>query len=411
MRAFFLVQGPGYGIHTSKNRRRFTLPNQAITNAEQLVPTLHSPNTGNIIHREAMARIVKCDTAASTIGNLPGIRDPKPNVLRRDINYLNKNFDALVLSFANIIKARDPSGQIDMEDAASMRFGNLSRLVQGFEGQTFSFGMGIQDQLPPKADAIHPSLLDLLKTLDSKADILGVRGPDTAAWLHAIGISSAVTLGCPSLFVNPTVTRRIAPAPVSDDTRLATAGRLTRLGMEHKRLQPLLHLGRASDLDYVYQNDILALKGFPNAEVGYNYLTGELDRAKFAEREKRITKQDPVFRRHYVFNNPDIWRGYAAGRDAYIGDRFHGGVAFLQAGRPAGFVYRDARVRELTGYLGLPALSTEDVMSSTPKTLLYRINDGLPEFSRKYQAALETFVTTCDTAGLPLVYGAKELGL
>ncbi len=406
MRVFFLVGGTGYGVATDKKHQRFTMPNQAVANFETLMPRLHSPNTGNIIHREAMSRIVACDPKLSTTGYLPGLRAKRDRKLTHDIAYLNQNFDALVLSFANVIK-RDPNpGAPESDVPANAHFRRMAMIVRGFGGAVFAFGMGIQDELATDPNTILPGLLDLLQALNEKAAVLAVRGQTTEGWLHSIGITKAVALGCPSLFVNPSATSAIAPLKVSGKLRLASAGRLTRKGMAEKRLQPLLHLAAQSDMDYIYQNDALGLRNSTGG-VGYNYLTGELAHAPMAQREARISGQTAVFQRHYLFNNPDIWRGYAGSRDAYIGDRFHGGVAFLQAGRPAGFVYRDARVRELTGYLGLPAFQTDEVLASTPAKILEVINDGLPTFHRKYSAALEKFVTTCTTAGLPLVCGPQ----
>lgn len=407
MRVFFLVGGTGYGVATDKNHRRFTLPNQAVSNFDTLVQHLHSPNTDNIIHREAMSRIVACDPKLSTTGYLPGLRAKRDGKLAHAIAYLDKNFDALVLSFANVIKKDRSPGAPESDTAANSHFRRLAAVVRGFDGAVYAFGMGIQDELTADPTTILPGLLDLLQALNEKAAVLAVRGQTTEGWLHNIGITKAVTLGCPSLFVNPTATSAIAPVELGGQLRLASAGRLTRKGMVEKRLQPLLHLAVQSDMDYIYQNDALGLRNRPGG-TGYNYLTGELARPTMAKHEARISGRPAVFRRHYLFNNPDIWRGYAGSRDAYIGVRFHGGVAFLQAGRPAGFVYRDARVRELTSYLGLPAFQTDEVLASTPARILEAINDGLPTFHRKYSAALEKFVTTCTTAGLSLVYGAQH---
>lgn len=379
--------------------------------AEAVLPKLHSPNTGNIIHREALARIVKCDPRASSLSGLPNLRNPEPGAMDAPIEQLNASYDALVLSFANIIERHPPSQPIDMDDPASTRLRNLAEVVRRFRGKVFSFGMGIQVKIKSDLGLLHPALRDLLEAVNAHAEIMGVRGPETAAWLHEVGLTKAVTLGCPSLFVNPAATLSIKPAVVNGRTRYTTAGRLTRLGMKRDRLQPLLRMAQRCDLDYVYQNDVLFKREYLTDDVPYNYLTGELDYDKLSERERDITGQAPVFKRHFLFNNADIWRGYATGRDAYIGDRFHGGVVFLQAGRPAGFVCCDARVRELTTYLGLEAFTLKQVMKSTPKRMLGQVNDGLPKFRRSYQAALETFMATCEGAGLPLVYDGESLSL
>ena len=64
------------------------------------------------------------------------------------------------------------------------------------------------------------------------------------------------------------------------------------------------------------------------------------------------------FQRYYYFHEAGAWRQAALRHDVYIGDRFHGGVAALQAGVPAIFLSHDNRVAELTEHFGLPHLTT-----------------------------------------------------
>ena len=60
----------------------------------------------------------------------------------------------------------------------------------------------------------------------------------------------------------------------------------------------------------------------------------------------------------YYFDTVSAWRQHCSTHDFYLGDRIHGGVITLQAGKPAVFVHNDARVKELAGKLGAPTLGS-----------------------------------------------------
>ncbi|WP_112320806.1 polysaccharide pyruvyl transferase family protein [Oceanibium sediminis] len=415
MRCLFVVNSVGFHVNADTRTGRNALPHQALGTLAALEPTLPTRNVGNIIHREAVPRIVKSDRRGSSVGMIGKLNFREMDSVGPAVEHLNETQDAIFLSFANALKASDAKYDNLSEEsrrAYDMRNAQMAEVVRRFEGRVYAFGLGIQDKLADDPKAIPASFLDYMQAINDKASVFGVRGPSTESWLHSAGMKNAVTLGCPSLFVNPWATLAIEPSPTGKEARLSMAGRLTPQGFREKRLDPLLHMARHCPSDYIFQNDVFAFyRGHDAKDVRYNYLSGEIDREKGHAAEAKLTGKKAVFDRYYVFTNADAWRGYAANQDIYVGDRFHGGIAFIQAGRPAGFIANDARVDELTGYLGLPAFSSKHILDNSPKDILAEVNKGLPLLKQRYAAALGKFIDTCEAGGLTLNYSRADFGL
>ncbi|MFC7703240.1 polysaccharide pyruvyl transferase family protein, partial [Plastorhodobacter daqingensis] len=322
-----------------------------------------TPNNGNIIHAESAAKIFECDRSLSTIGRLPGIRpEDSEETIARKLMPVEKNFDGVVLNFANIIHAKEKLAE-GLFEILEVGFASTAALVEKLNDvKIFAFGVGLQDEMPAVPESIGPSLFRLLTALNDKAAIFGTRGFRTERFLHDLGLTNAVALGCPSLYVNPFSTSQLEFRPLSKDYRMTAAGRLSISGLKTGRIQPLLDVTREFDTDYAFQNDLFNLfRKDDLGEIGYNSESHEVSKSACDSYVKKKLKTDDHFSRYYYFRSPQAWRAYATTRDAYIGDRFHGGVAFLQVGRPAGFIYDDVRVLELTGYYGLKAFTPQEV--------------------------------------------------
>ncbi len=93
----------------------------------------------------------------------------------------------------------------------------------------------------------------------------------------------------------------------------------------------------------------------------YDDATAEVNREVFDAILSRIHARKVSFASYRWFQDPNAWRMFAAGCDAFIGDRLHGGVASMQAGTPALLIAEDLRVRELVDFFGIPALTVADM--------------------------------------------------
>lgn len=352
-----------------------------------------SLNVGNLVHLEAPAKLLRYNR------RLPPSR-PSDRTTPEALKAIDRQYDGIVLGYANMIRSYD-----HLDEAA--RDETLAPLVRESEWleqtgcKIYAMGIGIQDQLEPRADAVDPRLFKLLKVLNDRAEIFAVRGETTKAWLHAVGLTNAVALGCPSLFVYPRNVMSIRPPSREGALRIATAGRLQR-NREADRLNAINRIGAAFDTSYVYQTDFYAMfRGETDAAV-YNDATGEVDAEAVRARGRSGLGVDLSFSDYFMFRSTEKWRGFAIGKHAYFGDRFHGGVVFLQCGKPTIIVQNDARVQELTALYGIPTATSAEVMENDPVELLHeRLGDAaLRDFRSTYLERYRAFRSAIHAVGL-----------
>lgn len=354
-----------------------------------------SKNNGNMIHAEAAPKIIDCNRQRSAIGYLPrfvaGEDNSKSNKL------LNDHFDLLTLGFANILHDVSKFKEAKRDDR-ERRFAQQRAFLENSTIRVVALGIGLQDDMPATPSSIGPELHRLLQVMNDRCDIIGTRGERTANFLLDLGITRVQPLGCPSVIVNPRGVLDPQIPTINDNLRIGTAGHLSVSGRNKGRIDPVCDLAEKFDTEFAFQDDLFNFfkkDQFP--EIPYNSESCEVDHTVCDARATMILKRSPGFRRYWYFRNPDAWRSWAATRDIYLGDRFHGGVAFLQAGRPAGFLHADVRVNELTDHYGLPSFSIEEAKQRGPRDLLQEIIDPSTRdrvrktFSMRFRAYVEAF--------------------
>ncbi len=346
-------------------------------------------NLGNMIHRMAMIQMMECDRANSSQINLFRLMN-KVGSATSAAALLDRNFDGLVLTMSNMLRP----------DASEPGMGELIRNIRI---PVYCFGLGIQNALPDGDEkALMPDILDLLRALDDKSTIFGVRGETTLAWLKTIGIKNAKALGCPSMFAYPKNIMSVA-APVQP-ARFITAGHLAMTNQQDSRGHKLMRGFRAISPSYVFQGEVAHFKELLYCNI-YDEATQTLERGVIAPYiEKRMCYQPP-FDRYYSFSESSSWRQACAQFDVYVGDRIHCGVAALQVGVPALILYADARVQELAAYHGIPSCSLDDFEAKGPRAVIEEnLNAGSIEtFKDRYCHVLRKFEQTIDQVGLSLV--------
>jgi hypothetical protein len=393
------------GLHLSKNAiaHKHGMPlgvGSSLRDIDHEIDVV-SRNPGNMVHVEAPAKTFAVDRTRSSYYSweLPG---RERDAAAKPAKVLNENFDAVTYSFANIIKDYYKPGS-ERELATQTRtWRKMLDFLRHLDMRIYVFGIGMQDELPEEKSSIPPTLFDLLSTFNERASLFGVRGPSTAHWMHAIGLRNATPLGCPSLYVYPRNVLAVTAPALTAESRIGSAGRLQRGPKVVERLEPLLRIAEAIGTDYVFQNDFFALTRDATDRGIYDEATGRLDGA-FIRRLtlERMGFASP-FRDHYLFRDTSRWRMFSAMRDAYVGDRFHGGVTFLQVGKPALILQADARVRELTGFLGIPTLTVPDLHRGSVLEAVTRAlsPETIGHFHATYRKRLADYVEICEAAGL-----------
>jgi len=305
-------------------------------------------NRGNIIHAEAPAKTFAKSATGSAYANISVL---KGSLGTRYPDAVAANFDLVVISMANFIRP-DFSGR-HLVDALRTLSDRVPFIV---------LGCGLQGT--HRLSDLDPNTRDLLDVFNKHALIFGVRGHKTASWLHENGFTNAKVLGCPSLYAYPESILAIDGANARAKGNAAdvmTAGHLTmRAGRIVPRGIELLKAFSNIKASYVLQDEFLTYDELLNQPGLYLEGSSQVEAKAVNEWLSEKVNQKAAFERYYYFSEASAWRQASLRHDVFIGDRFHGGVAALQASQPAIFLTHDNRVSELTEYFGLPNLTTEE---------------------------------------------------
>ncbi|MBM3603913.1 MAG: polysaccharide pyruvyl transferase family protein, partial [Alphaproteobacteria bacterium] len=175
-----------------------------------------------------------------------------------------------------------------------------------------------------------------------------VRGLQTEAWLRKNGFTNARAIGCPSMYVYPKSIISIDPQAAieaHDRANVLTAGYLTvEGGRNYARGQKLAKALQGTRSSYVFQDEFFAYGSMIEEHGSFDDATCMGDRDRLNALLTRSMKVPVNVSNYYYFSETAAWRQVAFMHDFYIGDRFHGGVAALQVGRPAIFLSHDNRV-------------------------------------------------------------------
>lgn len=402
MRAFFHPANPGFAASNAAIVSKSGLPLQAARTLTECRTQIGATtaNVGNLIHNEAVAKTFRIDLDRSCFGSIERLYrvECKGNSARFR-EKLKGNFDAVFFSFANMI-APPARGR---EESQAAHFALLTETLRAIDLPVYFMGMGMQAPLAGE-ESIPSAMLEFLREINMRAEIFGVRGAETQAFLKSISCNNAIALGCPSLYVYVDNLRGIRPLENLQSPSGVTAGYLDRrhlLGYQPERLHALGRIAQSLEVSYVFQNDLYTLNELSNVPEIYNDADGRIS-PEIVNSYLKAFGVDLAFSDYRFFRDPRGWRQFAASRDFFFGDRFHGGVASLQAGRPAFFVWHDLRVRELTSHFGIPSMSLDELNATDPKDLLldaYRPS-RLSEMLDVYNTRVDEFFKLCEERGL-----------
>lgn len=342
------IQKPHIGLQPVSGTQQPTISTFAeLKQSHQL-----TGNRGNMIHAEAPAKLFAHDIQRSVYGNLATLHRGLGPAFA---DHMAENFDMIVISMANFIRT-DHDGQ------------HLLVPLKALDGRVpfIVLGAGLQGNPDPKQ--MLPGNLDLIAMFNEQARVFALRGRETALWLRKYGYENTTILGCPSLYAYPAsimaLDYRAARArAAAGDARVLTAGYLKQMDNAiHSRGLQLIEAFRGIHSSYVMQDELFGFAGMQDIPNSFNEGRNEVDRHLLETRMLGLGAPDLPFERYYYFMESSGWRQAAMAHDLFLGDRFHGGVAALQAGVPAVFLSHDNRVAELTKFFGLPALSTKAFM-------------------------------------------------
>lgn len=301
-------------------------------------------NNGNMIHRSAMIQMLDFNrNQSSQIDLFRFIKSyGSPEVAAQA---LNENFDGLMITMSNILRgdATEPG---------------IAELIENLTIKVWCVGIGLQDTLPTgEPDSIDISILNLLKVLDKKAELFGVRGENSLEWVKSIGIKNAAAIGCPSMFAYPKNVLSIKPP--KDLNKILTAGHLALSTYKKSRGHKLMRAFRNKSADYVFQGELKQFAEILDTPDSFNEALQQPSSLLINQQIEQKTGEISPFEKYYSFVDCGSWRQACSQYDVYVGERIHGGVAAIQAGVPALICFADARIEELTGFHGITSCSLD----------------------------------------------------
>ncbi|NRF07620.1 polysaccharide pyruvyl transferase family protein [Agrobacterium pusense] len=301
----------------------------------------------------------------------------------------------------------DAAGQIGIMPCANqlgthVDMGGFASKLEGTGASLLAVGLGAQgsslytslEELPKGTVAWLNEIAKRAPSADSPN--ITVRGDFTLNVLQKYGFGDrAVSLGCPSLLINPdkSLGEKLQGAYKKTISRVAVAAGHPAWAPLSVVESSLVRIMEDTDDAYIVQatGEALALARNDRSIGGIEtykqtlrtYLKLNLDDSQF---ERWI-------RRYMVaFYNVPAWMEYLKGFDFVVGSRIHGIMLAIQAGVPGLCIAHDSRIRELCEKSRIPYLLASDLPPRfTLMDLLARIEFDGSEFDRNRAAIKEAY--------------------
>lgn len=316
------------------------LPDAAYLSADDLSHQ-SGGNTGNLVFCHAISRITSAGPASIPWGASLDDLDPSADLLVMPLaNQLGAHVDLQALA-ERMARKRIPmvglglgaQGPIDGVDAASIPQGSWNWLRV---------------------------ILD--RSIDGKPNV-ALRGEETRRVIEARGLADGcVVTGCPSNFINPSVTlgREISRRRTDAVSRVSVPAGNPFLPQHRVLEQSLCRLVEATNGVYVCQHPIDMLR---LARLEYRHI----ERSTF-QRYRRYIRPElddddfmAWFRAHArSYASVPEWITEMAHQDVVVGTRIHGVMAGIQAGVPSVCLCIDSRTMELCRTMAIPHADAND---------------------------------------------------
>lgn len=342
-------------------------------------------NKGNMLIGEGSCRIFDYDRNYSCMLSVHVLYDAYKGS-KEAMDMLNNNFDALVLPMANEIRP-------------NLNHSSLVKVIEQLKIPLVVLGMGMQNELEDLS-GLEPATVELLKLIDERALVFGVRGTYTEAWLRKMGFKNPTALGCPSMMLYPENILAIkAPTKKPEDYRFVTAGYLQKKSVRGRQLAKFFTGQKCS---YVFQDEIFQFKDELQGRHFFDDARNQMIQSVFEPLMSEAIGTPAPFDKYFYFDSVDAWRQCYGWHDVFIGDRFHGGVAALQVGLPTAILFKDLRVKELAEFFGVPHTSVDKACTMGIEAFMaeFMSEQRINAFLDTYRMRLKNFHRHLTEAGL-----------
>lgn len=258
----------------------------------------------------------------------------------KDADYIDENYDLLLLPFANAFRS---SFKTQLKD--------WTEIINKVKIPCVVAGIGVQGGLENSLDLKFDFDEDVKKfctAVASKSAYIGVRGEFTYEYLKRLGFGSVTRIiGCPSMYMFGDQLPEPRIKPYSDNIKVSVNGK----NADSDKIKEYLFKNITNDFLFIPQETAelrLTYSGAPITFSSSNIYPLTIDNRLFTEDKVK-----------FCINVPS-WLNLLKTVDFSIGTRIHGSAAAVLAGTPAFVIPTDLRIAELARYHNIPYKTSDN---------------------------------------------------
>ena len=341
-------------------------------------------NIGNMLFPYSIARTLMLeDTEITTIKT-------ERRFTREEIECFNREYDCLVLPFANAFRKSFIPG-----------LKAVTSLVNQLKIPCIVVGIGMQRRLNNAEDdpELDSAAKRFMKSVLKKSVMVGVRGEETADYLEKLGFQAEkdfTVIGCPSMYTFGKDLPKLKPTELTKKSKLSFNSKISLPAKFHA----FINRGMKQYKNYHYVPQVI--------EEIYRMYVGMPYPSTFCQRKPKyfpIKCSNNIYKsgKGLSFINVPTWLEYLKAKDLSVGSRIHGNIAALLAGTPCFIVVSDRRILELVQYHHIPHILMEDLKEDTTIAELYEKAD-YTEIHRGHEERFMHYLDFLNKNGLQTIY-------
>ncbi len=306
---------------------------------------------------------------------------------KQDFDYINENYDYLVLPFANAFRS-----------SFMKELDNCSKLVEHLKIPVAIVGVGLQDDVQTALQnrELSEKTKRLVKAVLKRSSIVGLRGELTAEFLNGLGFQAEkdyTVIGCPSLYAFGEHLPAMECKELTGKSKVSLNAKAQLPDEYHHFMHN--NAKRFEDAVYVPQVRQEIYRMYAGIPYPKNWCPNPSEYFP-----ARAFHDVFVTGKAKSFINVKEWLSYMADRDFSFGSRIHGNIAAIMAGTPAYVLVSDARIKELVDYHHIPYCMMDDINADTSIFDLYEKAD-FSAIHKHHKQNVEHYKEFLEKNGLP----------
>ena len=295
--------------------------------------------------------------------------------------------------------------------------GAWARRLEQFNLPVIGVGLGVQAAATETDVELTPGTRSWLDTLVRLAPTpgpnIGARGTYTKDQIARLGhISAAVSIGCPSNFINSSedIAASVAQGFQRKPERIAVTAGIPYIPALASIEQDLADIVVATGGSYIVQHGLEMLQIARNE---FHIMSQRvLEECRAYIRPALTTEEFKTWCRRYAVGFYDVraWMDALRQFDFVVGTRFHGVMLAIQAGVPAGCIAHDSRTQEMCETMGVPVRHHREINHALTKDNVMDLFQFDPQQYREIRLQLcKSYVGILKSADIELSPGLARL--